>query len=89
MISPDRASHLAHLIKDELKKNGLIETSDEMQLLTQVKSGINVFVKINGEIDKAARSHITSQKKQILEGTREWDVLYGRFYEQEMAKRGF
>lgn len=88
MISENRASHLAHLIREELKKQNLVETKDEMQLLQNIKSGLQEFLKVHDEVDQAARALIQNQKKGISEGSMEWDVLYGRFYEQELQRKG-
>lgn len=88
MISENRLSHLAHLVREELKKQKAIETQDEMQLLQNIKQGFNEFVKIHNEVDRAAKALISNQKKGIQEGSIEWDVLYGRFYEQELQRRG-
>ncbi len=88
MISENRVSHLAHLIRDEFNELGLVETEKDMKLLQLIKDGINVFVKVHEEVDRTAKANISKQKKGIVEGSTEWEVLYGRFYEQEMKRKG-
>ena len=39
-------------------------------------------------IDKAARQKIESQRKVILEGSQEWDILYRKYYTDEVKKLG-
>lgn len=87
MISENRASHLAHLIRETLKKEKLVD-ADENQLLKNIKIGVNEFIKVHEEVDSLARAQITNQKKNIGEGSMEWEVLYGRFYEQELQRKG-
>ncbi|MGH1467575.1 MAG: DUF507 family protein [Bdellovibrionales bacterium] len=88
MISENRANHLAHVIREALKKQKLVLDADELQLLQRVKLGVNEFIKIHNEVDGLARAQLTNQKKNIGEGSMEWEVLYGRFYEQELQRKG-
>lgn len=88
MISDLRASHLAHLIREDLKKTKSVETSDDMQLLQTVKKGLQAFIDTCNEVDRLARAQISNQKKNIIEGSMEWEVLYERFYEQELKRKG-
>ena len=37
-------------------------------------------------IDALVRHKIESQKRTIPEGSDEWDVLYRKYYEEEVAK---
>jgi len=88
MISENRANHLAHLIRDELKKQNAVSSNDDLQLLQKIKKGVNSFINIHQEVDRLARAQITNQKKTISEGSMEWEVQYGRFYEQELHRKG-
>jgi hypothetical protein len=40
--------------------------------------------KADGEV----RKRITSQKKEILEGSEEWDILYRKYYAEELKRMG-
>ena len=40
------------------------------------------------KIDVAARAKIESQKRTIAEGTQEWDILYRKYYNEEVKKLG-
>ena len=40
------------------------------------------------KVDKAARTKIRTQKKEIAEGTEEWDLLHKRYYAEELKKLG-
>jgi 3-hydroxyacyl-CoA dehydrogenase len=39
-------------------------------------------------IDTAARQKIENQRRTILEGTQEWDILYRKYYNEEVKKLG-
>ncbi len=40
------------------------------------------------KIDAAARQKISSQRKIIVEGSQEWDILYRKYYNDEVKKLG-
>ena len=40
------------------------------------------------KIDAAARKKIESKRKTILEGSQEWDILYRKYYNEEVKKLG-
>ena len=40
------------------------------------------------KVDRAARQKIRSQKREIPEGTEEWDLLHRRYYSEELKKLG-
>jgi uncharacterized protein len=39
-------------------------------------------------VDRTARQKIRSQKREIPEGTEEWDLLHRRYYSEELKKLG-
>ncbi len=39
-------------------------------------------------LDKAARLKIESQRRIIIEGTPEWNILYHKYYNEEVKKLG-
>jgi hypothetical protein len=40
------------------------------------------------KIDAVARQKIERQKRTILEGSQEWDILYRKYYNEEVKKLG-
>jgi hypothetical protein len=40
------------------------------------------------KVDRAARAKIRTMKKELGEGTEEWDILHKRYYAEEMKKLG-
>ncbi|MBT4763047.1 MAG: DUF507 family protein [Bdellovibrionaceae bacterium] len=88
MISEDRASHLTHLVIDGIWNDDLVEYKDEEKAVGIAKRGMNKCLKEFSEVDRAAKATVQSLKRGVLEGTREWDILYNKYYEQEMQKKG-
>lgn len=88
IISPDRQNHLAHLVTDGVWGDDIVDFVDDDQALKAAKLALSEFVKEDEELDKNARAKVASLKRNVMEGTPEWDVMYRKYYDEERAKRG-
>lgn len=88
-LGEDRISHIAHLIHDGLWKDDLVDYPRDETALKEIKKTITEYVKIDDEVDEKVRDKIRSMSKIIPEGGREWEVLYKKFFQEEMRKQGF
>ncbi len=88
IISEDRQSHLAHIVTDGIWEDDLVDYVDDDQALRAAKRAIIDFVKDSQEIDEKARAKVASLKRNVVEGSPEWDILYKKYYEEERGKRG-
>ena len=86
-ISEDRISHLAHKITDKLWRDDLADFTDEARALARVKESITAFFSVAEEIDDAVRKKLASYGQTKVPGSREWEVLYHKFFQEEAAKR--
>jgi hypothetical protein len=86
-ISEDRISHIAHKIVDKLWRDDLADITDEPRALNTVKDCITAFFAVSGEIDLAVRAKLASYSQAKVPGSRDWEILYQKFYREEMAKR--
>ena len=87
-LSEDRISHLSHLILDMIVRNRNVEPlQPEERLLREIKHTITDELKFEDEADAAARKTIQSLSRSVPEGSREWDVLYRKYLEEEMRRR--
>jgi hypothetical protein len=87
-LSEDRIYHLSHLIQDMLIRNRNIEILfTEERVLREIKRTIADELKFEDEADEAARRTIQSLSRKVPEGSREWDVLYRKYVEEEMNRR--
>jgi hypothetical protein len=46
------------------------------------------FLMVEDKVDRAARDKIRTQKRDIPEGSEEWDILHQRYYSEELKKLG-
>lgn len=88
IISADRQNHLAHIVTDGVWGDDIVDFSDDDQALRIAKKAIAEFVQEDEEIDRDARAKVASLKRNVMEGTPEWDVMYKKYYEEERGKRG-
>ena len=84
-LTREKVNLLSHQITDKLASVDEIEfIEDRNTIRLAVVEILNKWLKKEEEIDKAARHKIESQKRAIPEGSGEWDILYRKYYEEEM-----
>ena len=85
-LSDSRISHLSHLIVDGLRKNRLANFGSEGRALAETKQALRDFFQKEDFIDEAVRHKIESLSRHVPPGSREWDVLYRKYFEEEARK---
>lgn len=87
-LSHGKINHVTNLIMEFLRANSLVEFfSDDSDIRLEIVRIINEELKDDEVIDVEVRRKIESQKRDIPEGSEEWDILYRRYYDEEMIKR--
>ncbi len=87
-FSDGRISHLAHQIMNHLRKEQLVDFPNDAKLLKEMKEVLSEFGDIEDRIDQLVRTKIQSLSRPIPPGSREWEILYRKYYEQELKKHG-
>jgi hypothetical protein len=88
-ISRDKLNVLARAVAEALKTIDAVEfIEDPNTIRQQTRTYLEQLLKHEAQIDKAARAKIESQKRTIQEGTQEWDILYRKYYQDEVKKLG-
>ncbi|MEK7773605.1 MAG: DUF507 family protein [Deltaproteobacteria bacterium] len=88
-MSEDRISHIAHLISDGIWKDDLVDFKDDDRVLKEIKRAIVEYLQVEDGADSAARSKIRSLSRDVPEGSREWEILYRKYFEEETSKKSF
>jgi hypothetical protein len=86
-ISEDRISHLGHKIVEKLWRDDLADFPDEARALGAIKSTIAAYFSVAEEVDQAVRKKLASYAQAKVPGSRDWEILYRKFFKEEMAKR--
>jgi len=86
-LSREKVLRLSHLILGHLDQDEGVEYFAEPQQVRQdIVKMISDEMKTDEAIDALVRRKIETQKRTILEGSDEWDVLYRKYYEDEVAR---
>jgi len=86
-LSRERVLNLSHLILRYMDSEDALEYFDEPQEIRQtIVQIITGEMRADEMIDALVRHKIESQKRSIPEGSEEWDVLYRKYFEEELAK---
>jgi uncharacterized protein len=88
MISEDRQSHLARIIVDGIWNDDLVDYEDDDKALRMAKKGVAKFVEEFQVIDQKVRTSLQTLKRNVTEGSTEWDVLYAKYFEAELNRLG-
>ena len=84
-LTREKVNVLSHEITDKLASMDEIEfIEDRNTIRLAVIEILNEWLQKEAQIDKAARVKIESQKRNIPEGSAEWEILYRKYYEEEM-----
>ncbi len=88
-ISRDKVNKLAHVVADTLAELDEVEFLEDRNTIRQeARRTIEHLLAEETKIDQAARQKIESQRKIILEGSQEWEILYRKYYNDEVKKLG-
>jgi hypothetical protein len=88
-ISPDKLNKLAHTVADtlaEIDEVGFLE--DRNTIRQEARKALTALLGEEAKIDAAARLKIANQRKIIQEGSQEWEILYRKYYNDEVKKLG-
>ena len=88
-ISRDKVNKLAHTVLNALKDDeDVIFVEDPNPIRQEARKILEELFLAETKIDASARQKIESQKRIIPEGTQEWDILYRKYYNEEVKKLG-
>lgn len=88
-ISRDKVNKVAHVVTDALAEMNQVEfVEDRNTIRLEVRKVLEDLLNQEEKIDLAARHKIENQKRTILEGSQEWDILYRKYYTEEVKKLG-
>ena len=88
-ISRDKLNKLAHTVADTLAEIDEVGFNEDRNTIRQeARKALETLLEEEGRIDTAARLKIANQRKIILEGSQEWEILYRKYYNDEVRKLG-
>lgn len=87
-LKDEKINHLSHLILNGLLKGNIaVLLADEIKAIKEIKRVITQELRIDEEIDEFVREKLHSYSRRMPEGSPEWEVMYRKFFQEEMGKR--
>jgi hypothetical protein len=89
-LSRDKVTQISHKLLETLRKshNLRLRDKDLNNVRLEIMRVMMELLVAEEKVDRAARQKIRSQKREIPEGSEEWDLLLRRYYSEELKKLG-
>jgi len=88
-LSRDKINDISHKLVASLRKARQFRLKkDPNEVRLEIVKHITELLAVEERVDQAARTKIRTQKKEIPEGSEEWDLLHRRYYAEELKKLG-
>src|SRR5437879_536974 len=88
-LSREKIVRLSHAVTDVLVASEEVEfIEDRDTIRQQIVQILQTVLKEEEQVDAEVRRKIGSQKREILEGSEEWDILYRKYYGEELKRMG-
>jgi hypothetical protein len=88
-LTRDKINKVAHVVTDAVADMDDVDfIEDRNTIRLEVRKILEELLMQEARIDQSARQKIESQKRTILEGSQEWDILYRKYYNEEVKKLG-
>jgi hypothetical protein len=88
-LSRDKINDISHKVVAALRKSREFRLKrDPNDVRLELVKVVTELLQTEEKVDRAARTKIRSQKREIAEGTEEWDLLHKRYYAEELKKLG-
>ena len=87
-LTDDRIAHITHLLIDRLYRDDMVDYphDDDTPAVRAAKKIIIEYCQLEERASETARQMIRKQKKNIPEGSREWDILFRKYAEAELNR---
>jgi hypothetical protein len=88
-LSRDKINDISHKVVAALRKSREFRLKrDPNDVRLELVKVMTELLQTEEKVDRAARTKIRTQKREIAEGTEEWDLLHKRYYAEELKKLG-
>lgn len=88
-LSRDKINEISHKLVASLRRSRDCRLrKDQNDVRLEIVRLIADILLNEDKADKAARTKIRSMKKEVQEGTEEWDLLHKRYYAEELKNFG-
>ena len=88
-LSREKIVRISHQVTDLLVQSNEVEFIEDRDTIRQhiVQTLTNILHE-EEKVEVEVRKRISSQKREILEGSEEWDLLFRKYYSDELRRMG-
>jgi hypothetical protein len=88
-LSRDKITDISHKLVAQFKKSRDLRVKrDANEIRLEIVKAMTDILATEEKVDRAARDKVRTLKRDIPEGSEEWDLLHHRYYGEEMKKFG-
>ncbi|HEY2121512.1 MAG TPA: DUF507 family protein [Candidatus Acidoferrum sp.] len=88
-MSREKIVRISHQVTDSLVQTNEVEFVEDRDTIRQhIVQSITNILREEEKVEVEVRKRITSQKKEIVEGSEEWDLLFRKYYSEELRRMG-
>ena len=89
-LNRDKVIELSHRIVKQMEdiKEQFEFIAEKNEVRLEIVQGFNSLLRMEYTLDQSVRTKIKSQRREIAEGSAEWDILFRKYYSEEMRKLG-
>ncbi len=88
-LTREKTVRISHRIIDLLVTLPDVDFIEDRDTIRQeIVNILTALLKVEEQVDTEVRAKIASQKKEILEGSEEWDILYRKYYHEGLKRLG-
>jgi hypothetical protein len=89
-LSRDKVTQMSHKLVEMYRKSHelRLKNKDTNAVRLEIVRFMTELLVAEEKVDRASRDKVRSQKRDIPEGSEEWDILQRRYYAEELKKLG-
>ena len=88
-LSREKIVLISHNVVDHLVASEDVDFVEDRDTIRQeIVQILQALLREEERVDAEVRRKIGSQKKEIPEGSSEWDILYRKYYHEELKRMG-
>ena len=88
-LSRDKITDISHKLVAAMRKSREMRIKKDLNdVRLEIVRAFTDLLVTEEKVDRAARDKVRSQKRDIPEGSEEWDLLQKRYYAEELKKFG-
>ncbi len=86
-LGHEKMVHLSHVLVAAVEAaSGVRLLKDRNDVRLDILNLLKIELRKDEETERRVKAKIVSQKRSIPEGSQEWDILFRKYYEEEIGK---